>query len=190
MMLTVYLDFKSPSAYLAMKPTLELIERLALATHWKPFRTVERDVPKLGKEETVGESHRRVRAASQRALAIKYAEHQGIDLKFPERLGASDLALGTLSAIEGDPLPFIRAAFEAYWQDQADLDDLKIVKGLIQKTGTQISVDPSKWKNLLDAAQEQAESAGIVGAPAYVIADQIFVGREHLPWIEEIALSL
>ena len=95
-----------------------------------------------------------------------------------------------LSAIEGDPLPFIRAAFKAYWKKHEDLDDLQIVQGLIHETGTQVSVDPSKGRILLDAAQEQAEEAGIVGAPAYVIADQIFVGREHLPWIEEIALSL
>ena len=61
-MLSVYLDFKSPGAYLAMSPTLALVERLSLEVDWKPFRVIERDVPKLGKEETVGESHRRVRA--------------------------------------------------------------------------------------------------------------------------------
>ena len=189
-MLTVYLDFKSPAAYLAMTPTLALADRLGLATTWKPFRTVERDVPKLGKEETVGESHRRVRAASQRALAIKYAKQQGIDLTFPEKLGASDLALGVLTTIEGDPLPFIQGAFDAYWRDHADLDDLQIVQDLVHKTGTQMSAKLSRSRDLLDAAQDQAEEAGIVGAPAYVIAEQIFVGREHLPWIEEIASTL
>lgn len=189
-MLTVYLDFKSPAAYLAMKPTLALINRLGLETAWKPFRTVERDVPKLGKEETVGESHRRVRAASQRALAIKYAKHQGIDLEFPEKLGASDLALGVLSVIEGDPLPFIHAAFHAYWQDHADLDEREIVESLIQKSGAQLTVGVSQTRDVLEDAQNQAEEAGIVGAPAYVISEQIFVGREHLPWIEEIASAL
>ena len=189
-MLTIYLGFKSPAAYLAMKPTLALIERLELETVWKPFRTVERDVPKLGKEETVGESHRRVRAASQRALAIKYAKHQGIDLRFPERLGASDLALGVLTVIEGDPLPFIQAAFEAYWQDHADLENSEVVKDLLQSTETKLSTDLAGARDVLEKSQEEAEEAGIVGAPAYVIEDQIFVGREHLPWIEEIASTL
>ena len=189
-MLTVYLDFKSPATYLAMKPTLALVDRLGLQTSWKPFRTVERDVPKLGKEETVGESHRRVRTASQRALAIKYAKHQGIDLKFPEKLGASDLALGALAAIEGDPVPFIQSAIDAYWQLHADLDDRQVVQTLIENTGTQLSADLSACRELLEAAQEAAEEAGIVGAPAYVIAEQLFVGREHLPWIEAIASPL
>ncbi|MHA7859270.1 MAG: DsbA family protein [Henriciella sp.] len=189
-MLTVYLDFKSPAAYLAMTPTLALIERLGLETQWKPFRTVERDVPKLGTEETVGESHRRVRAASQRALAIKYAKHQGIELRFPENLGASDLALGALAAIDGDCLPYIQAAFHAYWQDHADLDDPQVVEDLTRQSGAQLTTDLAQVRDLLEAAQDQAEEGGIVGAPAYVIADQIFVGREHLPWIEEIASAL
>ena len=137
----------------------------------------------------VGESHRRVRAASQRALAIKYAEHQGIDLRFPERLGTSDLALGVLAMIEGDPLPFIQAAFEAYWQDHADLDEIQTIQRLVGNTDTRLSADLLKGRDLLESAQEQAEEAGIVGAPAYVIADQIFVGREHLPWIEDIAAT-
>lgn len=188
-MLSVYLDFKSPGAYLAMKPTLALAQRRSLEVNWKPFRVVERDVPKLGKEETVGESHRRVRAESQRHLAIKYAAHQGIELKFPETPGVSDLALGVLSAIKGDRLAYIQAAFEAYWQSHSDLDDPAVVQSILDKSGASLASNLEDARGLLETAQEQAEEAGIVGAPAYVIAEQIFVGREHLPWIEELAQS-
>ena len=186
-MLTVYVDFKSPGAYLAIAPTLDLADRLSLDIAWRPFRTVERDMPKLGKEETVGESHRRVRAASQRALSVKYAAHQGIDLKFPPQLGSTDLALGVLAEIDGDPLPFIRGAFNAYWEAHVSLDDMAIVHALLMESGVNYKGRLSDARATLDVAQDQAEEAGIVGAPAYVIAEQIFVGREHLPWIEEIA---
>ena len=186
-MLTVYLDFKSPGAYLAMSPTLALVDRLSLTVDWKPFRVIERDVPKLGKEETVGESHRRVRAESQRRLAVKYAAHQGIDLKFPEKAGVTDLALGVLGAIDGDRLPYMQAAFEAYWEAHADLDDPTVVLAILDKSGASLAIDLEDARALLETAQDQAEEAGIVGAPAYVIAEQIFVGREHLPWIEELA---
>ena len=189
-MLTLYIDFKSPGAYLALAPTLDLADRLGLTIDWRPFRTVERDVPKLGKEETVGESHRRVRAASQRALAIKYAAHQGIELQFPERAGDTDHALGVLAKIEGDPLPFIHGAFNAYWHAHADLNDIAVVHALLQESGVDYRGSLASARNDLDTAQEQAEDAGVVGAPAYIIAEQIFVGREHLPWIEEIARGL
>lgn len=186
-MLTVYIDFKSSAAYLAIKPTLDLAARLSLPLDWRPFQTVERDVPQLGKEETVGESHRRVRAASQRALAIKYAGQQGIDLKFPPHPGVTDLALAVLAEIEGDPLPYIQSAFAAYWRDHADLDDPETIREIIATSGMTYTGDLAIARESLDAALQQAEDAGIVGAPAYVIDEQIFVGREHLPWIEEIA---
>ena len=188
-MLTVYLDFKSPAAYLAIAPTLALAERLDLAITWKPFRAIERDVPKLGQEETVGERHRRVRAASQRALAVKYAAHQGIEVRFPPQPGATDLALGVLAGIEGDPLPFIRGAFNAYWHAHADLDDMAVFHALLTESGVRFSGSLAEARSVLELAQAQAEAAGIVGVPAYVIEDQLFVGREHLPWIEEIASS-
>ena len=186
-MLTVYIDFKSPGAYLAIAPTLALAERLSLSIDWKPFRTIEREVPKLGQEETVGESHRRVRAASQRALAVKYAAHQGIDLQFPPTPGSTDLALGVLAGLEGDPLPFIRGAFNAYWAAHANLDDMAVVHALLQDSGVAYAGSLADARAVMDEAQAQAEEAGIVDAPACVIAEQIFVGREHLPWIEELA---
>jgi 2-hydroxychromene-2-carboxylate isomerase len=188
-MLSVYLDFKSPRAYLAMSPTLALVERLSLEVDWKPFRVVERDVPKLGKEETVGESHRRVGAESQRQLAIKYAAHQGLELKFPETPGITDLALGVMSAIDGYRLPYIQAAFDAYWSAHADLDNPAVVQSILDKSGASLTINLEDARALLETAQDQAEEVGIVGAPAYVIAEQIFVGREHLPWIEELAKS-
>jgi 2-hydroxychromene-2-carboxylate isomerase len=188
-MLTVYIDFKSPAAYLAISPTLALAERLDLTIDWKPFRAIEREVPKLGKQETVGESHRRVRAASQRALSVKYAAHQGIDLRFPPQPGSTDLALGVLLGIEGDPLPFIRGAFNAYWEAHADLDDMAVVHALLVESGVTYTGRLADARSVFEAAQVQAEEAGIVGVPGYVIEEQLFVGREHLPWIEEITRS-
>lgn len=185
-MLTVYTDFKSPNAYLAMKPTLALAERLGTNIDWRPFRSMERDIPTEGADETVGQSHRRVRAASIRRLQVKYAKHQGIDLRFPEPLHGSDLALGVLAALEGDPLPYIDACFSAYWEQHLDLDSEPVVAQLIAQSGAALASGLADVRALLETAQDQAEEAGIVDAPAYVIQDQIFVGREHLPWIEEL----
>lgn len=186
-MLTVYIDFKSPAAYLAMQPTLSLADRLGLTVDWRPFRAIERDVPKIDGAETVGERHRRVRAASQRALAVKYAAHQGIDLRFPETPGSTDLALGAMLGIEGDETAFLQAAFAAYWTDHEVLDDEATVARILAETGTDYRGHLSEAPAHLDLAQAKSEEAGIVGTPAYVIEEQIFVGREHLPWIEEIA---
>jgi len=188
-MLTLYIDFKSADAYLALKPTLALADRHGLAIDWRPFKTIQREVPQRGDNETVGESHRRVRAASERAVAIKYAAHQGIDLRYPVPHGVTDLALGVLACLEGDKLPFIQAAFEAYWTQQADLDNPETVSDLIAKTGASLARELASAREAMTTAQEAAEEVGIVGTPAYVCAEQVFVGREHLPWIEELVLE-
>ena len=185
-MLTVYIDFKSPASYLALKPTRALAERYGIDLVWRPFRSVERDVPQLGKQETVGESHRRVRAAALRQQAVKYASHQGIDLQFPKDPGSTDLALGILAEWGSDPNPFIDAAFKAYWQAHADLNDPVILAQILQDLGRSSAIDPNAVAASLAHAQAEADEIGIVGAPGYVIQDQIFIGREHLPWIEEL----
>ncbi|MEM7640011.1 MAG: DsbA family protein [Pseudomonadota bacterium] len=188
-MLTLYIDFKSPSAYLAMAPTLALARRHGLQIDWRPFRTVERDVPRLGQEETVGDSHRRVRAAALREQAIKYARHQDITLTFPAELGSTDLALGILATWTGDRLPFIQAAFRAYWQDHANLDDPDTIANILEDIGRPVAISKAEVSEALDSALDHADEVGIVGAPGYVIQDQIFIGREHLPWIEDLIVN-
>ena len=151
-MLTVYIDFKSPAAYLAMTPTRALAERHGMTIDWRPFRTVERDIPKLGQEETVGESHRRVRAEALRQQAVKYASYQGINLNFPPKLGSTDLALGLLAGWSGDKLPFIDAAFKAYWQDHANLDDPIVMARILEDLGRSQSIDPDAVAATLESS--------------------------------------
>ena len=66
-------------------------------------------------------------------------------------------------------------------------DDEATVARILAETGTDYRGHLSEAPAHLDLAQAKSEEAGIVGTPAYVIEEQIFVGREHLPWIEEIA---
>lgn len=180
-MLTIYIDFKSADSYLALKPSLSLAERLDLDVEWRPFRSVPRELPASSPDRRRTELHHRVRTAARRREQQTYARHQGLELRFRDPEGSSDLALGVLAALEGPPLSFVRRAFEAYWSEGANLDDEAEVSRLID--------DPralSLAREALAVAQEAAERAGIVDAPAYVVHGQIFVGRQHLPWVEEL----
>jgi len=186
-MLTVFIDFKSPASYLAMNPVLALAERGQVAVDWKPFRTVERAIPTVTDNASVAQMHRKVRAASRRAIHQKYAAHQGIALRFPEPPGNTDLALGVLTMIDGDRLSFIQAAFAAYWTDHADLNDAAVLSALMSGTVQKgFDLDRQVVLDVLETSQMQAEEKGVVEAPAFFIQDQLFIGREHLPWIEEI----
>ena len=191
----IYIDFKSPAAFLAFKPTKAFLtargqmapglKAPGLKAQWHPFRVVTRQVPHQGTSESVAESHKRVRAESRRQIFLKYAEVQNVTMRFPNHRIGTDLALGALAEIEGDRLPYIAACFAAYWTDNADLDDAGIVQDLLRQSGAVHSGDLSTARASLEAALDKAEEAGVVDTPGYIVQGQMLSG-EHLPWIGEI----
>ena len=188
-MLTIYIDFKSAPSYLALKPTLSLVNRLGAEVVWRPLSTFERSIPEKVADVAVSNRHREVRQKSRNEIFALYADIQGTELRFPETPGETDLALCALSEISGDPVPFINAAFAAYWRDNKDLNKEEVVRQLLADSGVQCRGDLSAASSKVKSLQEDAENAGIFDAPAYVIAGQVFIGREHLPWIEELMRS-
>ncbi|WP_108811605.1 DsbA family protein [Sphingorhabdus sp. Alg231-15] len=184
-MLTLYIDFKSAASYLALEPTLELARETGIVIDWRPFSARPFFVPEEQSDETVGERHRRVRAAAQRDIHLHYAALQGRDMRFAEAPAGSDAALAALTLMDGDPLPFLRAAFAAYWTEQMDLADETVVESLLHSVGIdRLDWGPARAK--LAVIRAQAEESGIFEAPSYLIADQLFLGREHLPWIRSL----
>jgi 2-hydroxychromene-2-carboxylate isomerase len=184
-MLTVAIDFKSPASCLALEPTLDLARESGVQIDWLPFSVQPFSVPEEQANETVGERHRRVRAVAQRDTWLHYATVQGRQMRFAETPAGSDAALAAMAGIDGDPVPFIRAAFAAYWTEQADLDDEAVVAALL--SSVQMAVpDPQSARAKLLSIRVQAEELWIFESPSYVIADQLFVGREHLPWIRSL----
>lgn len=184
-MLTVYLDFKSPASYLAFEPTLALAQETGVSIDWLPFSARYFSVPEAQEDETVGERHRRVRAMAQRDTYLHYAGVQGRDMRFSNNPAGSDCALAAMAGLEGDPVPFLRAAFTAYWTEQADLNDETVVATLFQTIDKALP-DPQLAQAKLASIRSKAEESGIFEAPSYLIADQLFLGREHLPWIRSL----
>lgn len=184
-MLTVYIDFKSPASYLALEPTLVLAGETGTAIQWLPFSTRPSSIPEKQIDETVGDSHRRVRALARRNTHLHYAKIQGLEMRFAANPAGCDMALGAMAAIEGDPLPFIHAAFHAYWSDQADLNDEQTVTSLLHICDI-ANFNPVTGQASLDAIRDRAIETGIFETPFYKIDDQLFLGREHLPWIRNI----
>lgn len=190
-MLRIYIDFKSPAAFLAMKPTLALQEKLGLTLEFLPFRTSQWAIPDEKNEETRGEAHRRVRALARRDTHLKYAALQDTPMTFRDEPGETDAALAALLLVQSAPEKFISSAFAAYWTGQADLNDASVVRSLLDGRGYDASAfDVEKHLAELATVQQEAEEIGIIDTPAYVIDGQIFVGREHLPWLETLLIGI
>tara|TARA_R110000824_G_scaffold209_24_gene1172 strand:+ start:18515 stop:19090 length:576 start_codon:yes stop_codon:yes gene_type:complete len=181
-MLTVFIDFKSPASCLALEPTLALARKTGVHIDWLPFSVRPFSIPEEQAGEAVGERHRRVRAIAQRDTLLHYAAVQGRKMHFAKTPAESETALAAMAGIDTDPVPFIRAAFAAYWTEQADLDDETVVAALFSSLNMPLP-DMQSAREKLISIRARAEESGIFESPSYVIADQLFVGREHLPWI-------
>lgn len=190
--MTVYLDFKSPASYLALRPTLALAKKYSLAVRWLPFRVRMEAIIKQGKQENKGASHRRVRALARRNTHLLYADLQGIPMTFPEQpTPGTDIALAAMLFVRQAPVDFLQAAFAAYWVQHLDLDDPEVVLALLRQINQETTgFDLQTWRAALDESCVQADQAGVTAAPTFVIQDQLFIGREHLPWIESLAKSI
>ena len=185
----LYIDFKCPSSYLALRPTLALSEQLGVPIGWHPMRSYQSPLMDEKPHEEVGQRHRRVRALARQKTHQLYAQVQNLSLNFRNPPTNTDMALAALCLLGddgSDPLPFITAAFEAYWTGDADLNDARSVAALSGAPDLQNGDDSDGASARLEAALSEAEERGIFTSPSYVVSEQIFVGREHLPWIREL----
>ena len=180
----VYIDFKSPAAYLAFAPTLTLAERLGVRINWHPVQTKQSAIPQIQDDEDRGATHRRVRAIARQNMHLHYANVLNVPMHFREAPGNTDLALTALETLSGDKVQFIAAAFRAYWTTDIDLSDPQTVKALLKEN--ECDADLSDPEGTLERVFERAQSRGAIDAPAYIVKEQLFIGREHLPWIEAL----
>jgi 2-hydroxychromene-2-carboxylate isomerase len=183
----IYIDFKSPAAYLALAPTRALLKRTGVQATWHPFNTRLSTIPEQKADENKGEKHRRVRALARREVHLLYAEVQNLPMVFQDEPFQAELALAVLQSLDKGVDTFIDAAFKAYWQDLKDLNDPKVVAALLQDLELNVPLpDTQSVSQILDEAALAAQDQSVIEVPGYVVAGQVFIGREHLPWIEEL----
>ena len=196
--LIVYLDVKSPYAFVSVKPTLALERELELQFDWRPYTL---DIPSyLGsarkKNGAVVESSGRSRAiwnAIRYAYmdARRYAELQGYTLKGTEKIWDSSLAnMGILfvNLYFRDRIPdYLEAVFPPFWRRELDIEDINVIKDCLEMAGVD-SLDFQTFvtragKQMHDHILDHRFEAGMYGVPTYVLDNSVFFGREHLPYI-------
>lgn len=195
--LIVYVDVKSPFAFVALKPTLALEAELGVQFDWRPLTL---DIPSyLGSARKRGgkvvENNRSPLA--WRAIkygyrdARRYAEKQGHILKGTEKIWDSsiaNIAILWVSQQRRDRLPdYFDAVYPAFWRRELDIEDVEVVRACIESAGVS-SEGFGDWQQgagraLHDDLQAQLLPSGIYGVPTYVFDDEILFGREHLPYV-------
>lgn len=184
--LAVVLDIKDPHSYLAKDPTYALADEFGLQIDWLPFvsRPLRRHPPGNGDR---GSRHRRFRAAYAERSIQRYASVRGITIRNIYRDLDSTLAgMGILAArahSEAALRSYLDRAFRQYWEDGLDIEDADVISELLSAAGAG-AFEPDVAQ--FEALQERLALAGVFETPAYLIDDDIFLGRAHLPMIRWI----
>ena len=194
--LIVYMDFKSPYAYLAKDPTWQLEDDFGLAIDWRPLTL---DIPsflgsaKVNETGKVVEANRTPRQWQGVRYAYmdakRYARLKDILIYGPRKIWDSSLAgIGMLWAKRNgrDVLKgYMEIVYERFWRREIDIEDASVVAGVVAEAGGDergyLAYLHGEGRHEHDDLQAQLHGAGVFGVPSYVIDGEIFFGREHLP---------
>jgi 2-hydroxychromene-2-carboxylate isomerase len=193
--LTVCLDLRHPLAYLALQPAIELERALGVKVNWLPLTVPTLNAPTVaGPDDDRAIRHRRNRAqAIAREIAI-YADVQGLVLLEPYRSGPADAAnCGWLWMRDrhADRLEdYLVELFRSYWALEIDADDDHTIAKLIDRSGGDgasfLGWSKQEGQAVSEALVAVLQDRGFFGVPAYVLEDEVFYGRQHLPMVRWI----
>ncbi|MEE2778435.1 MAG: DsbA family protein [Acidobacteriota bacterium] len=191
--IVVAVDFRQPQSYLAIRPTRQLAKDLDVELDWRPFPVPAPSPPDPATEGERGSRHLQLRARYVEQDLQRYADVQGLVLgdiyRSPDTATANAGLLWAKrqSHSHGESASvdrYVDALFSAYWDGSFDIEDASAVVDKLEEAGIDAdSFDPEALRGDVDRCVDELKQAGVVGAPAYLVADQLFIGRAHLPMI-------
>jgi len=192
---TIYTDYKSPYAYLAKDLAYELERDLPVRLEWLPYVL---DIPsflgsaRVDADGTVLEEDRS--AHQWRRVRYSYmdcrrqARKRGLVIRGPQKIWDSTLAAaGMLHAQRAGDAVFRRyhdAIFERFWKRELDIEDTTAIGAVLAESGADgaaFSAHAQVGCDEVAAISRAAEAKGVFGVPTFVVDDELFWGREHLP---------
>ncbi len=185
-----FFDFSSPFAYLASTQIEAVARRAGATVRWKPFllgglfkAIGTPDVPMLA----MPEAKRRLVGADM----LRWAERLGAPFRFPSRFPMNSVkALRmVLQLPDAEKPPLVHAIYRAYWADDRDIADdaeLAAVAGSVGLDGPALvaGTKGELVKTRLKDATEEAQRAGLCGAPSFLVGDLLFWGQDRLAFVE------
>lgn len=193
--LSVAIDFKSASAYLAIGPTRAIVEQLGVAINWQPFLVSSwKDYSAGSGSNGRGARHRRLRAEYIERDVIRYAAARGLTIRGLHRQTDSTLAaMGLLwTRVAAAPLAaeYVQRVFDRYWCEQLDIEEEGAVRSLLDELGVPVAgfaaYASGEGRAELERLQAELAKAGVFDVPTYLLNCEVYVGRQHLPLIRAL----
>lgn len=198
--LKLYIDYKSPYAYLAKDLVYALERETGVEIDWLPYVL---DIPAYLGSATVdgqGKVIEQNRNAHQwRRVKYSYmdvrreANRLGLTIRGTQKIWDSSLAgIGLLYAKRQDAFrAYNDEVFGRFWKRELDIENEAVLADVLKRAGA----DVAGWKDFaigegpreLRAVQDDAEAKGVFGVPSFLFPEgDLYWGREHLPRLREI----
>jgi len=196
----LYIDYKSPYAYLAKDSAYQLERDTGVEIEWLPYIL---DIPaylgsaKVDAEGRVLEQNRN--AHQWRRVKYSYmdvrreANRIGLTIRGTRKIWDSSLAgIGLLYAKrQGIFRAYNDEVYEQFWKRELDIENASALKDVLQRAGTDVTGFEAflegEGRRELKAVQKAAEAKGVFGVPSFLLPDgDLYWGREHLSRIREI----
>jgi len=195
-LLTVYIDYKSPYAFLAKDLVYQLQRDLPVDVDWLPYIL---DIPSFlgsarldGNGRVVEENRnahqwRRVRYSYMDCR--RQAQKRGLVIRGPQKIWDSTLAAAGLLFAKRQGEAVMRryhdTAFERFWKRELDIEDPAVIAAVLAEAGadTAGAADYLAGEGRHEVARisRAAEEKGVFGVPSFILDGELFWGSEHLP---------
>lgn len=190
--LSVALDLRHPLAYLALRPAITLGREFQLNINWLPLTAPALRGPSApGASDDRGVRHKRHRTHMLAREIAVYSEVQGLTIKEPYRDAPVDAAnLGWLFMRAHAPEllePFLEELFRRYWALELGAADTRDIAAVVSTCEADAEAflrwAASEGAAVAEAIANELAKQGVFTSPAYLVDDQVFYGRQHLPMI-------
>ena len=198
---TVYIDYKSPYAYLANDLAYELARDFPVQLDWLPYDLDLADFMGTARVDDSGRVLEANRTPHQwRRVKYSYmdcrrqARKRGLVIRATQKIWNSQTALiGLLFAKrQGDAVlrRYNDITFERFWKRELDIEDSAVVTAVLAEAGAETagfaSYRDGDGRAELVRVCREAEEKGVFGVPSFIVDGELFWGREHLPDIREM----
>jgi 2-hydroxychromene-2-carboxylate isomerase len=180
----MYSDYKSPFAYLAFEPGLELEKRYDVRVRWIPFQLRVKD---KGERSLYSEYKTRYSYLDAR----RWAKSRGLVIRSQLKVYDTRIALiGGLFAQKHDQLlPFNLKVYELFWKRELLPDDSNQIATVVSGVG----LSANEYHAYLgrdgvadyQRAQDEAAADHIFGVPIFVFENEPFWGCDRIDMLEQ-----
>lgn len=187
--ITFYYDFISPYSYLAYTQLPSLIDRTSASFEFKPIHVLT-VMDRVGNAPTTATC--KAKGVYARADLARWAMHYKTMINPHPKFGSfstEPLLLGAVAAeSKGQLEAYTKAAFEAIWLNQADVENDEAIVEWLSASGVGAAADiwgqRENFRPRLAENHDAAIADGVFGVPSFKTESALYFGNDRLHFLE------